>query len=182
MSSDTQNNEPQAQAATQPAVNVHNTIKLDGSRGWNIAISLLAVGGLTAIGYQLSLGPLFEVVATGMTMFVVTLVSYMFKAGILRLPEKQDDDLAFTKSAMRRIYDELTAAVVKSSMLRLVLFAMAYTAGFLVLRAAIAFGLGLLNSMWMAIGVGLLLGAVFVAQDQIFAWLRTLNAKKGGKA
>lgn len=177
MSSDTQNNEPQA----HPEVHVHNNVKLDGSRGWNIVITLLAVGGLTAIGYQLSLGPLAEVVATGMTMFLVTLVSYMFKAGILRMPEKKDDDLAFTKGTLRKIYDELTAAIVKSSVFRLVLFAAAYTAGFLVIRSIVSFGLGLLTSLWMAIGVGLLLGAAVVAQDQIFAWLRTLNSKKGGK-
>lgn len=187
MSNETQHDETQAQPTAQepaqfrvePAIHVHNSF--GGARGWNIVITLLAVGGLTAIGYQLSLGPLAEVVATGMTVFLTTLIGYMFKAGILCMPSKQDDDLAFTKSALRKIYDELTAAVVKSSVFRLVLFAAAYTAGFLVLRAAVSFGLGLMTSMWMAIGVGLLLGACVIAQDQIFAWLRTLNNKKGTK-
>ncbi|WP_281873174.1 hypothetical protein [Brachybacterium paraconglomeratum] len=138
----------------------------------------MAVAGLTAIGYHLSLGPLAEVVATGISMFLVTLIGYMFKAGILNLPEKQDDDLAFTKSTLRRIYDEITAAIVNSSMPRLILFALLYTGGFLALRAAVSFGLGLLTSLWMAIGVGLLIGAAVVAQDQIWAWIRTRMLKK----
>lgn len=164
----------------QPSeVHVHNTVSLGGNRGLNILVTLLLVAGLTAIGYQLSLGPLKEVVATGIAMFLTTLVSYMFKAGILRLPETQDDDLAFTKGTLRRIYDELTAAIVKSSLPRLILFAAIYTAGFLVLRAGVSFGFGLLNSLWMAIGVGLILGALVVAQDQVLAWLRTLQTKKG---
>lgn len=179
MSSNTQSNDPQVQSTVQPEIHVHNSF--GGGRGWNILVTLLLVSGLTAIGYQLSLGPLAEIVATGMTMFLTTLIGYMFKAGILRLPEKEDDDLAFTKSTLRRIYDELTAAIVKSSLFRLVLFAGAYTAGFLILRTVIAFGLGLLNSMWMAIGVGLLVGGALVAQDEILAWLRKVNVRKGGK-
>lgn len=183
MSSDTYDNSTRDQppaavpGTPTPEVVVHNTIKLDGNRGWNIAITLLAVAGVTAIGYQLSLGPLAEVVATGMTIFLTTLVNYMFKAGILNLPEKQDDDLAFTKGTLRRIYDEITAAIVKSSVLRLMLFALAYTVGFLLVRAVIAFGLGLMTSMWMAIGVGLLAGAAVIAQSEIFAWLRKLGNK-----
>lgn len=178
MSSDVHANDAQASGA-MPEIHVHNSF--GGNRGWNIAVTLLAMAGITAIGYQLSLGPLAEIVSTGMTMFLVTLVGYMFKAGILRLPDKQDDDLAFTKSTLRRIYDELTAAIVKSSVLRLVLFAAAYTAGFLILRSIVGFGFSLMTSMWMAIGAGLLLGAAVVAQDQILAWLRTLNTKKGRK-
>lgn len=166
-------------AAAQPEVHVHNTVSLGGARGWNILVTFLLVAGMTAIGYQLSLGPLKEVVATGISMFLTTLVGYMFKAGILRLPEKQDDDLAFTKSTLRRVYDELTAAVVKSSLPRLVLFALAYTAAFLVLRAGVSFGLGLMTSLWMAIGVGCIIGGLVVAQDQVLAWIRTLQTKKG---
>lgn len=167
--------------ATSPEVHVHNVVRLDSSRAWNIAITLMVVAGLTAIGYQLSLGPLRDVVATGISMFLTTLISMMFRAGILRLPERrpEDDDLAFTKSTLRRVYDEVQLAIVKSSLVRLVLFAAGYTAGFLVLRAGVDFGLGLLTSLWMAVGVGLLVGAAIVAQDQIWAWIRTLHNKKG---
>lgn len=159
---------------------VHNIIKVGGGRGWNVLITFLLVAGITAIGYQLSLGPLADVVSTGIAMFLTTFVTYMFRAGILRLPETQgEDDLEFTKSTVRRIYDELTAAIVNSSMPRLILFAAVQTAAFLLFRAAVAFGLGLMSSLWMAIGVGLIAGALVVAQDQIWAWVRASMLKKG---
>lgn len=160
---------------------IENVIRIEGGRGWSILVTLLVTGGLMAIGYQLSLGPFAENVATGMTVFLVTLVGYMFKAGILRMPERtsEQDDLEFTKSTLRRIYDEIQTSIANSSAFKLILFAAAYTVGFLILRAAMGFLFGLLSNMWMAIGVGLLIGGAIVAQNEIFALLRKLNAKKG---
>jgi|JI8StandDraft_1071087.scaffolds.fasta_scaffold194968_2 hypothetical protein len=180
MSTDADNDSRAAADPASPTVHVHNAIRLDNGRGWNVLVTFLLVAGLTAIAYQLSLGPLADVVATGLAMFTTTLVTFMFRAGILRLPETQGpDDLAFTKSTLRRIYDELTAAIVNSSMPRLILFAAVQTAAFLIFRAAVAFGLGLLSSMWMAIGVGLIAGALVVAQDQIWSWVRGSMVKRG---
>lgn len=159
---------------------IENVIRIEGARGWNILVTLLVTGGLTAIGYQFSLGPFADVVATGTTMFLVTLIGYMFKAGILRMPEKKDEgDLAFTKSTLRRIYDEIQTSIANSSALKLVLFAAGYTFGFLVLRAAMGFMFGLMTNMWVAIGIGLIIGGGIVAQNEILAWLRKLNTKKG---
>lgn len=174
---------PKQSAHEPPEYHIHNTVALGGAKGWNVLTTFLVVGGIVVIGYQLSLGPWAEITATAISMFIVTLVSMAFKAGILRLPEiaPEEDDLAFTKSTLRRIYDEIQAAIVKSSVLRLVFFAAMYTAGFLVLRAVVAFGLGALNSMWMAIGVGLIAGAAVIAQDQIWAWIRRMHVKKGRK-
>lgn len=176
--------EEQNTEARQPApeVHVHNSVSMGGSKAWQVLTTMLLVGGLTAIGYQLSLGPYAEVTATGISMFILTLISLCFRAGILRLPEtKGDDDLEFTKSTLRRIYDEIQMAIVKSSVLRLVAFAAVYTVGFLIMRAVVAFGLDLLNSMWMAIGVGLLVGAAVVAQDKIWEFVRKMQVKKGTK-
>ena len=158
---------------------VHNQINIGDGRGWGILATLLTVTGIVIIGWRLSLGPWHEVVATGLSMFIVTLVTYMFKAGILRLPEAEDDDLAFTKSTLRRIYDEITAAIVKSSMLRLVLFAAAYTAAFLLLRGAVSFGLAAISSIWMAAGFGVIVAALIIMQDRVLALLRRLGEKKG---
>lgn len=97
-----------------------------------------------------------------------------------RGPEK-DDDLAFTKSTIRRIYDEIQRAIANSSLFKLVLWAALYTAGFMLFRTGVAALLGMLNSMWMAIGVGLLAGAVVVGQDQILSWARKAMTKKGAK-
>lgn len=167
--------------STTGDTHIHNTIEVGGNRIWSILTTLLTVAGIVVIGYQLSLGPWAEVTATGISMFLVTLVGYMFKAGILRLPETKDteDDLAFTKSTLRRMYDEIQGAIVKSSVFRLVLFAAGYTAIFLILRALVAFGLGALSSLWMAVGVGLLAGALIIAQDRIWALIRRMQAKKG---
>ncbi|GAB3616576.1 hypothetical protein GCM10027416_11330 [Okibacterium endophyticum] len=165
----------------QPEVHVHNSIKLDSSRVWSVLITLMVSLAIACFGYQLSLGPLREVVATGLSMFLMTLVTLAFKAGILRLPEKQNDDLAFTKSTIRRIYDEIQAAIANSSMPRLLVFAAGQTAGFLILRAGVAFAFGLMSSLWMAAGFGLLFGAAVLAQEQIWAWIRTLHNSKRGK-
>lgn len=167
--------------ARQPApeVHVHNSVSMGGSKGWQILTTMLLVAGLTAIGYQLSLGPYAEITATGISMFVLTLISLCFRSGILKLPEtKAEGDLEFTKSTIRRIYDEVQLAIANSSVLRLVLFAAIYTTGFLVMRAVVGFGLDLLNNMWMAIGVGLMVGAAVVAQDKIWALIRKMQTKK----
>lgn len=171
---------PGGVAQPPPQVHVHNQIRLGGDRGWNVTITLLAVASLTVLAYQLSLGPFADVVATGVAMFVTTLTAFMFRAGILRLPETQDDDLAFTKSTLRKIYDEISTAIVNSTMPRLILFAGIQTAAFLVFRAIVAFGLSLLNSTLMAIAVGLGAGAIVVGQDKIWAWVRRSMVKREG--
>lgn len=171
---------PQQPPAT-PEVHVHNSLRMEGSKIWQILTTMLLVGGLVAIGYQLSLGPYAEITATGISMFVLTLVSLCFRSGILKLPETRgEDDLEFTKSTIRRIYDEIQQAIANSSVLRLVIFAAIHTAGFLLMRGVVGFGLDLMNSMWMAIGVGLLAGAAVVAQDKILAAIRRMQATKGG--
>lgn len=158
-------------------------ITVGGNKGWNILVTLFISAGLTILAWRLSLSGFAEMAASGVTIFLVTLVSYMFRAGILRLPETaEDDDLAFTKSTLRRIYDEIQAAIVKSSLLKLVLFALAHTVGFLVLRAAVAFGIGLLTTWWVALAVGLIIGGLIIAQDQIFAWVRRNMVRKSDEA
>lgn len=160
-----------------PEQNINITV--GGNKGRNILVTLCISAGLTILAWRLSLSGFAEMAASGVTIFLVTLVSYMFKAGILRLPEKsEDDDLAFTKSTLRRIYDEIQAAIVKSSLLKLVLFALAHTLGFMVLRAAVALGIGLLTTWWVALAVGLIIGGLIIAQDQILAWVRRSMVRK----
>lgn len=176
-------NDGQGKRDEQPSIDVHVHNSLgSGSRWMNILVTLLVTAGLTVLAYQLSLSGFAEMAASGIAMFIVTLVGYMFKAGILSLPDKaNDDDLAFTKSTLRRIYDEIQTSIVNSSALKLVIFAVAHTLGWLLLRAAVAFGISLLTTMWVAIGVGLLVGALIIAQEQVFAWVRRNMTKKGGK-
>lgn len=167
-------------AHINPQIHVHNSF--GGGKGWNILVTLLISAGLTVLAWRLSLSGFAEMAASGVTIFLVTLVGYMFKAGILRLPVSQeDDDLAFTKSTLRRIYDEIQQAIAKSSLLKLVLFAMAYTLAFMVLRTAVAFGIGLLTTWWIALAVGLIVGGLIIAQDQIIAWIRSNMIKREGK-
>ncbi|OYO00728.1 hypothetical protein CGZ95_08890 [Enemella evansiae] len=166
----------------RPIYENHTHVTIGGARGWNILFTLLVTAGLTVLAYQLSLSGFAEMAASGVSIFLVTLVGYLFKAGILRLPEKgEDDDLAFTKSTLRRIYDEIQQSIARSSMFKLVLYALAYTAGFMILRAGVAFGISLLTSMWVAIGVGLIVGGLVVAQDQILSWIRTSMVKRRGE-
>ncbi|MBP1325064.1 hypothetical protein JOF28_000296 [Leucobacter exalbidus] len=175
-------NETRHDGPTQPRI--ENVIRIDGGRDWGgMLITLLATAGIMAIGYQLSLGPFADVVATGMTVFLVTLVGYLFKAGIWNLPPsgQDSDDLAFTKSTLRRIYDEIQTSIARSGVVKLIIFAALYTAGFLFLKAGMGVLFGLLSGTWMAIGVGLLFGAGLIAQKEILAWLRKLNTKKGRK-
>lgn len=165
---------------SQPVI--MNNIAIGDGRAWNILITLLISGGLTVFAWRLSLSGFKEMAASGVTIFIVTLIGYMFKAGILRLPAAPtDDDLAFTKSTLRRIYDEIQMAIVKSSMLKLVIFALIYSAGFMLLRTAVSVGIGMLTSWWIALGVGLIVGGLVIAQDQILAWLRANMIKKGAK-
>lgn len=163
----------------QPVIHIHN--EGGGARWIGILATLVITGGLTALAYQLALSGFAEMAASAVTIFVVTLVSYCFKAGILRMPARADseDDLAFTRSTLRRIYDEIQAAIAKSSVFRLVVFALVYTAGFMAIRWVAAVGLSALTSMWTAIGVGLLVGGAILLQSQILAWLRKAWTKKG---
>jgi hypothetical protein len=175
-------NTPASNSDSRPEVHIHNAVSFGGGKGWNILVTLFISAGLTIVAWQLSLSGFAEMAASGVTIFLVTLISYMFKAGILRLPEKpEDDDLAFTKSTLRRIYDEIQAAIVKSSLFKLVLFALIYTIGFMVLRTAVAFGIGLLTTWWIALAVGLIVGGLIIAQDQILAWVRANMVRKAGQ-
>lgn len=166
-----------------PDIHHHTNVTLGSSKGWNVLVTFMLVAGIVVIGYQLSLGPWAELTATGISMFAITMITMSFKAGILKMPEVDaNDDLAFTKSTLRRIYEELQQAIVNSSLLRIFFFALGYTLGFLLLRAAVGAGLSVLDSMWIAVGVGLLAGAAVVAQDKIFAAMRKMRTKKGQRA
>jgi hypothetical protein len=173
---------PQAQTQAPQPVQVHVHTAFGGGKGWNILFTLLITAGLTVLAYQVSLSGFAELAASGVSIFLTALIGNLFKAGILRLPEKStDDDLAFTKSTLRRMYDELQHAIANSGTFKIILFSLAYAVGWLLLRAAVAFGIGLLTTMWVAIGVGLIVGGLVVMQDQIWAWVRTHMTKKNAK-
>lgn len=175
-------NEPDPLSERQPEVHVYNTVAASEGKGWNILVTLSISAGLTIFAWRLSLSGFAEMAASAATVFLVTLIGYLFKAGILRLPaQPEDDDLAFTKSTLRRIYDEIQAAIVKSSLLKLVIYAFIYMIAWMLLRSVIAFGISLLTTWWIALGVGLIVGGLVVAQDQILAWIRANMVKKGGR-
>ncbi|WP_353113250.1 hypothetical protein [Microbacterium sp.] len=171
--------QPEKPRVQMPTV-IENHIKVGDGRAWSILVTLLLVAGVTVLAYQLSLSGLADLAASAITFFVFTLVKSMFSAGILRMPEAEagEDDFAFTKSALRKISDEFKLAIAKSSLLRLVLISAAITALFLLARMAAGALIGLMTSMWIAIGFGLILGALIVAQDQILAWARKAWVKK----
>lgn len=169
----TTNTDPQPDT---PEVHVHTTVQVGSERGWTILATLLAIAGAVALAYSLSLGPLRDVAATGVAIFVTTLLKYMFSAGILQLPQQTaDDDLAVTKSTVRRIYAEWQALIAKSSTFRLALLAFGYTVGFLLFRTLIAWGLGVFSSVWVAAGFGALLGAVIVSPTSFATLLRNFR-------
>ena len=137
--------------------------------------TLLGVGGVGAIAWAMAQAGFLEFAATGLTMFLVQLVSLMFKSGMLQLPEHKTTEFTATSGILRTIWQDYQRFQASSPVWRLALLALGYTVVFMLMRFLLTLALGIFENVWVAGGMAALLAALIVAPQMFSKVFRTMN-------
>lgn len=145
-------------------VTVENNVQNDAGakHGWQVAAILVAAATIGVAAWRLSLSPYAEMASSGLAILTVTFAKLLWRKKIITAPPKDEakpDKLAFNKSVIRKMNDELQTAIDSGGALAAFGAAVAYMVGFLAFRAIIAAVLRHFASPWVG---GILGGALAV--------------------
>ena len=128
------------------------------SHGWNVLGTLLLGGALFAAAWGLSQAGQLDMAATGLSFFVMTMLRFTGPSLMKRAPE-----FAGTSALVNQARADLSSWLESRRLLSLCLISLALTLGFLVVRAAAAWALGIIASPWLALALGLGVAAIVAA-------------------
>ena len=85
-------------------------IKLDRggpeNHAWTVLGTLLACGAVGMAAWAISNAGALDLAATGMSFFFMQLISMMFKAGLIVVPEKNSKDFGETRGLLKTAWRE----------------------------------------------------------------------------
>ncbi len=143
-----------------------------------IVATLLLFGGAGALAWSVAQGAYAEIAATGFSMMLVMIVKLMYSRGMIRVPAGGGgEDFAATKTMLTQVSSEYRRWLAGTSMPAMVVIAMAYAAGFLILRAGVAAALGVFQNLYIAGGVAAMVGAVVVFPTLVPSMIAGLKRK-----
>lgn len=161
--------------------NEHITVNVQSGTGeiLRIVATVLMFGGAGAVAWSVAQGAHAEVAASGLTMMIVMMLKLMYARGMVQLPSnvKGGTDFSATKSTAAQIAAEYRAWLASTSMPALALISAAYAVGFLILRAGVSAALGVFSNLYVAGGVGAMVGAVVVFPSLLPSILASLRRK-----
>lgn len=156
-----------------PEIHIHNSTLDAGAHVWRVVATFLAIGAFVSLAWGLAQWGWLDVAATGLTATMAMLVQLLARNGMIALPERaevEDERIEAGRSAIRDIVGMVQAFIDRSSLARLTLIAVAYGVGFMVVRLIVAWGLGILGNVWVAIAVGLIVASL-ICFPTLFAGL-----------
>lgn len=164
-----------------------NITVASGADRWFRIIGTLAVSaGVVAIAYALANYGLLEVAATAVTTFFFQWVRLMMTAGVItppaskryETPDKDDKETAYFIQLCLAGYAAYQEKIAQSKAFRLSLMALAYTVGFMICRWLMGISLGLVSNLWIAIGIGAIIGGVFIAPEIVTTTVKKIKGDK----
>lgn len=160
--------------------NDHITVNVQSGTGeiLRIVATVLMFGGAGAVAWSVAQGAHAEVAASGLTMMIVMMLRLMYARGMVQLPTgRGGNDFAATKSTAAQIGAEYRAWLASTSMPALALISAAYAVGFLILRTGVSAALGVFSNLYVAGGVGAMVGAVVVFPSLLPSIVASLKRK-----
>lgn len=145
---------------------------------WQVLGTLLGCGAIGATLYALAEAGWLEMASTGMTMLTFTMARLMWHAGMVTVPKKvgMGDDFQVTRSTAKKIYAEFQMWQARSGLLKIFALALAYTAGFLVLRQGVSVALTVFSNPWIAGAAAAAAASVIVAPTMIPRIVRAMKS------
>lgn len=157
-------------------------LKLDrgsDNHAWTVLGTLLACGAVGMIAWAISNAGALDLAATGLTVFFSQLAQMMMKVGLIVLPEKKTGDFAQTSGFVKTALREFHEFQAKSPLWRLAAMALAYTAGFMIVRWGLSVVLGVFNNVWIAGASAALVASLIVAPGLFGGLVSRMKSKSG---
>ena len=149
------------------------------AHGWQVAGTIIGIGGVGMLAWALSNAGMLDLAATGLTVFGFQFVGLMLKAGLLVLPEDDGPDFRETKGALRTAWREFQAFQARSPIWRLAAMAVIYTIGFMIVRLLLTYAMGIFSNVWIAGGISALVASVIIAPTLISDLVKGIGSKTG---
>lgn len=149
------------------------------AHGWQVAGTIIGIGGVGMLAWALSNAGMLDLAATGLTVFGFQFVGLMLKAGLLVLPEDDGPDFRETKGALRTAWREFQAFQARSPIWRLAAMAVIYTIGFMIVRLLLTYAMGIFSNVWIAGGISALVASVIIAPTLISNLVKGIGSKTG---
>ena len=130
---------------------------------WHVAGTILLVGALFSLAWALSRAGMLDLAATGSAFFIVTLMRQL-GVGLATVAPREFEGSA---NLVRQLQSDFARWIATRSVVAHALIAMAYTAAFLLSRAALSAILTVIASPWVALAVGLALAAAVASPSLI---------------
>lgn len=142
-----------------------------------IVATILLFGGAGAVAWNVAQGEHAEMAATGFSMMLVMIIKLMYSRGMIRVPSRGGEEFTATKTMLTQVGDEYRRWLAGTSMPAMVVIAMGYAVGFLILRAGVAAALGVFQNLYIAGGVAAMVGALVVFPSLVPSMIASLKSK-----
>ena len=158
-------------------------IKLDRggpeNHAWTVLGTLLACGAVGMAAWAISAAGALDIAATGLSFFFVQLISMMFKAGLIVVPEKNSSDFVESRGMLKTLWREFQEFQGRSPIWRLGLLALGFTIAYMIFRLGLTFALGIFSNIWIAGAASALLASFIVAPQLFSSLLAKMKTRSG---
>lgn len=149
------------------------------NHGWTVLGTLFIFFGLGMGAWAIASFGLLELAATGMSFFFVQLISMMFKAGLIVLPEKNSSEFSQTSGFVKTAWREFQEFQGRSPIWRMALLAIGFTLAYLIFRWGLSVAFGIFANPWLAGSAVAILASLVVAPNLFASFAGKLKSKSG---
>lgn len=179
-STDAQEHEHDRQHIT---VSPNITVSSSADRWFRILGTLAVSGGVVALAYALASYGLLEIGATAGTMFFFQWARLCLTSGVIKIPaptkqvNANNEKTSYLMEVLYAGYAAYQEKIAQSKAFRLSLVAFGFTVGFMICRWLLGLALGLVSNLWVAVGIGAIIGGIFIAPEMIKSTWEKLKSK-----
>lgn len=149
------------------------------NHAWTVLGTLLACGAVGMAAWAISAAGALDLAATGLSFFFVQLISMMFKAGLIVVPEKNISDFAESRGMLKTLWREFQEFQGRSPIWRLAVLAFGFTVAYMIFRLGLSFALGIFGNIWIAGASAALLASFIVAPQLFSSMLAKMKTRSG---
>lgn len=149
------------------------------NHAWTVLGTLLACGAVGMAAWAISNAGALDLAATGLSFFFLQLVSMMFKAGLIVLPEKSSNDFGETRGLLKTAWREFQEFQGRSPIWRMALLALGFTIAYMVFRWGLSVALGVFSNIWIAGAASALIASIIVAPQLFSRMFSKMKTRSG---
>jgi hypothetical protein len=149
------------------------------NHAWTVLGTLLACGAVGMAAWAISNAGALDLAATGLSFFFVQLISMMFKAGLIVVPEKNSNDFAESRGMLKTLWKEFQEFQGRSPIWRMALLALGFTIAYMIFRLGLSFALGIFSNVWVAGAAAALIASVIVAPQLFSSMVSKMTTRSG---